>query len=244
MTKTPSPEVLAQVKAALEFYAKEQNYEAGVDLPAPVRVDQGSLARNALAMLSVKSQDLCETTLTESFYNPKCACKTYPENLGPCKTFERGAGTQCVYCDHEKICHEKINGCLQGDFIIEILQNARSLIAQNSGMIGYCLNFNSKEIHDGQKRSIDAIGLIESVETILTASPIPEAINDRTLPELPKGLALHSLQQEWSSRKQKFIWRTILHDPFGDPIGSSPRGEGPTPRAAVLVALSKIESGK
>lgn len=50
-------------------------------------------------------QGRCETTLTERFANPQCRCATYPGNLGPCKTFECGAGERCVYCDHSDECH-------------------------------------------------------------------------------------------------------------------------------------------
>lgn len=43
--------------------------------------------------------------MTERFVNPLCACPTYPGNLGPCKTWERGGNGRCVYCDHTLLCH-------------------------------------------------------------------------------------------------------------------------------------------
>ncbi len=52
-----------------------------------------------------KSQGRCEMTLTERFYNPSCQCRTYPNNLGPCETFEEGSNGNCVYCDHNLECH-------------------------------------------------------------------------------------------------------------------------------------------
>ena len=52
------------------------------------------------------SQGLCDTTMTERFANPLCKCATYPANLGPCRDFEEGANGRCVYCDHDKICHD------------------------------------------------------------------------------------------------------------------------------------------
>lgn len=55
-----------------------------------------------------KSQGLCETTLTERFECPECRCGTYPDNLGPCKTFETEANGRCVYCDHAIECHNLI----------------------------------------------------------------------------------------------------------------------------------------
>lgn len=55
------------------------------------------------------SQGLCETTLTERFEFSECVCGTYPENLGPCRTFETGADPKrCVYCDHKLGCHTAI----------------------------------------------------------------------------------------------------------------------------------------
>lgn len=76
--------------------------------------------RAALALVdSVKSAPaagvsrlggLCDTTST--YRNPvqECFCRTYPENLGPCKTWERGGNARCVYCDHDLSCHEKVAG--------------------------------------------------------------------------------------------------------------------------------------
>jgi hypothetical protein len=58
-----------------------------------------------------ESQGICETTLTERFALPECGCGTYPENLGPCKTFEPGANPErCVYCDHKIECHRAVGG--------------------------------------------------------------------------------------------------------------------------------------
>lgn len=54
-------------------------------------------------------QGRCETTLTERFAYPDCTCGTYPDNLGPCKTFEAGGDPdRCVYCDHVVECHAAI----------------------------------------------------------------------------------------------------------------------------------------
>jgi len=58
----------------------------------------------------VKSQGPCETTLTERF-EVDCTCGTYPDNLGPCATFELGGIAviaRCVYCDHTEVCHDKV----------------------------------------------------------------------------------------------------------------------------------------
>jgi hypothetical protein len=53
----------------------------------------------------MQSQGLCDTTMTERFYNPTCVCPTYQNNLGPCAKFEAGMNGRCVYCDHEEGCH-------------------------------------------------------------------------------------------------------------------------------------------
>lgn len=53
------------------------------------------------------AQGRCDTTLTERFANSACQCPTYPENLGPCQTFETGGNGQCVYCDHSQKCHAR-----------------------------------------------------------------------------------------------------------------------------------------
>lgn len=58
------------------------------------------------------SQGRCETTLTERFHNPACKCKTYPGNLGPCKTFDAAAHCRCVYCDHTLECHQSLAGII------------------------------------------------------------------------------------------------------------------------------------
>lgn len=62
------------------------------------------------------AQGRCETTLTERFKNPSCKCDTYPDNLGPCRTFEEGARCgYCVYCDHNLRCHKELAGEPFGD---------------------------------------------------------------------------------------------------------------------------------
>jgi hypothetical protein len=53
----------------------------------------------------MESQGRCETTLTERFRFPECACGTYPDNLGPCLTWEEGGNGRCAYCDHGPVCH-------------------------------------------------------------------------------------------------------------------------------------------
>lgn len=54
-------------------------------------------------------QGRCDTTLTERFAHPVCACGTYEGNLGPCKVFEAGMDPErCVYCDHKGECHAAI----------------------------------------------------------------------------------------------------------------------------------------
>ena len=50
---------------------------------------------------------VCVTTNTERLA-VNCNCSTYPENLGVCKTWERGGNGRCVYCDHEKDCHRDL----------------------------------------------------------------------------------------------------------------------------------------
>lgn len=55
------------------------------------------------------SQGVCDTTLTERFYEPDCCCDTYVGNLGPCKTFEECPNGRCVYCDHEEHCGHTVN---------------------------------------------------------------------------------------------------------------------------------------
>lgn len=54
------------------------------------------------------SQGLCETTLTERFAFDDCVCGTYPENMGPCRTFLPGLDGRCAYCDHRLGCHSAI----------------------------------------------------------------------------------------------------------------------------------------
>ena len=55
-----------------------------------------------------ESQGSCGTTLTERFFNPNCICDTYPDNLGPCKTYVLGGNGRCCYCDHKKSCHDEL----------------------------------------------------------------------------------------------------------------------------------------
>ena len=50
----------------------------------------------------------CDTTLTERFDNSDCTCDTYPGNLGPCKKFSVGVMGDCVFCDHERPCHDTL----------------------------------------------------------------------------------------------------------------------------------------
>lgn len=56
----------------------------------------------------MKSQGLCETTLTERFENLDCKCATYQGNLGPCAAHEKGGNDRCVYCDHDMTCKPKV----------------------------------------------------------------------------------------------------------------------------------------
>jgi hypothetical protein len=49
---------------------------------------------------------VCETTMTPRLPRELCGnCGTYPDNLGPCASFEEGANGRCVYCDHALACH-------------------------------------------------------------------------------------------------------------------------------------------
>ena len=55
---------------------------------------------------------ICDTTLTPRLPVTFCinsrlesGCDTYPDNLGPCETFEAGKNGRCVYCDHSILCH-------------------------------------------------------------------------------------------------------------------------------------------
>lgn len=62
-----------------------------------------------ISQTSPASEGRCDTTLTERFDIGGCGCATYEGNVGgPCKTFERGVNGRCVYCDHEKSCHDKL----------------------------------------------------------------------------------------------------------------------------------------
>lgn len=60
-------------------------------------------------------QELCSTTSTPRYYNPMCKCATYPENLGPCKTWEEGGNGSCVYCDHTQDWHLILSGMTHGE---------------------------------------------------------------------------------------------------------------------------------
>lgn len=63
--------------------------------------------------LQSRSQGLCDTTLTERFMLDECVCGTYPDNLGPCRTFAIGADPErCVYCDHKISCHMAVVDCI------------------------------------------------------------------------------------------------------------------------------------
>lgn len=66
----------------------------------------------------MKSQGLCETTLTERFEVKDCKCPTYTENLGPCVTFEEGANGRCAYCDHEKACCDRTRDAVQKEMLV------------------------------------------------------------------------------------------------------------------------------
>ena len=59
-------------------------------------------------------QGLCDTTSTPRYANVRCKCSTYPENLGPCRTWEAGGNGRCVYCDHEQDCHLYMIGMSHG----------------------------------------------------------------------------------------------------------------------------------
>lgn len=59
-------------------------------------------------MIRGESQGLCDTTQTERFYMPGCRCETYKDNLGPCRTFEKGDSGRCAFCDHELNCHTEL----------------------------------------------------------------------------------------------------------------------------------------
>lgn len=103
-----------------------KTYRAGQEIDKQPSVEYLQAAREAIKAVQIKSKQLefrdpelfrreflniprCDTTSTERFENPDCKCPTYPENLGPCKTFELGGNRRCAYCDHEKECHERRN---------------------------------------------------------------------------------------------------------------------------------------
>jgi hypothetical protein len=60
----------------------------------------------------IKSQGVCDTTLTERFEYLLCNCGTYPFNLGPCLTWTPNNENRCVYCDHGLECHQAISQLL------------------------------------------------------------------------------------------------------------------------------------
>lgn len=43
----------------------------------------------------------------------KCQCAHSPD-LGACDSYEQGANGRCVYCDHDKPCHESIGEYANG----------------------------------------------------------------------------------------------------------------------------------
>jgi hypothetical protein len=49
---------------------------------------------------------LCDTTMTHRAPRTACHCDTYPDNLGPCATFQGSMKEDyCAYCDHNSACH-------------------------------------------------------------------------------------------------------------------------------------------
>lgn len=53
-----------------------------------------------------EAEQRCETTLTIRASKALCVgCGTYPDNLGPCRTWLRGPEGRCTYCDHGPECH-------------------------------------------------------------------------------------------------------------------------------------------
>lgn len=55
----------------------------------------------------LRQSGVCETTSTYRYEIKDCTCNTYPDNLGPCGTWEVGGNGNCVYCDHTRECHIK-----------------------------------------------------------------------------------------------------------------------------------------
>ncbi len=69
----------------------------------------GRIAYELASRPALSAQGPCETTGTMRFKNPLCKCPTYQGNLGPCIDFEEGGNGRCVYCDHEKGCHDQLD---------------------------------------------------------------------------------------------------------------------------------------
>ena len=61
-------------------------------------------------------------------------------------------------------------------------------------------------------------------------------IEANTLPELPEGYTLDCLEPKKHNRNI-FVCHIISHD-----LRDGEHGEGPTPRAAVLAAIAKVQS--
>ena len=53
---------------------------------------------------------VCDTTCAVRFAVTDCQCDTYPDNLGPCSCYVKGAGGACAYCDHDSSCHRLVRG--------------------------------------------------------------------------------------------------------------------------------------
>lgn len=73
------------------------------------------------------------------------------------------------------------------------------------------------------------------LKCILEAKACLSALEERVLPELPEGYRF----SYFYGGGAKYV--CILNDMYGR---GEPRGEGPTPRAAVLAAIAKIEGDK
>lgn len=142
----------------------------------------GQLFRNivkphirALASPSQQSQGKCKVTGTPRFLNPLCKCPTYADNLGPCLDYEQGANGRCVYCDHEKLCHDQLDQqktrlvVMQCGWEEDTHEGTRcSLKAGHSGAHNYSLSQQSPvpplrgaitkedvDIQEGMKQSYD-----------------------------------------------------------------------------------------
>lgn len=79
------------------------------ELGVAPRIARGRIKDLVSRDLSPPSQGLCDTTQTERFDIGRCTCRTYADNLGPCMVFVAGdAAARCVYCDHVRDCHERL----------------------------------------------------------------------------------------------------------------------------------------